>query len=197
VVTIAGRDYPTPLLVGGVAGVAVLVLGERLLGRGRDTGEPAAPATSTTPDLGSTDVGQFPAVGQQGDQSGYDWWDDGSDGSPSFPPAPGPAPAPGPIPRPAPAPAPAPAPTTTSVPAGAIAKVTFPAGTYKTAIVSGSTFLRYGADMRTVGFGTYSGRPVILRNVNGGSTTWFRSLGPGKPGIWFYRWDPHIRWVPL
>jgi hypothetical protein len=122
-VMIAGRNYPTPLVVGGVAGVVVLIAGQRLLGAGRDTGASSdvagGPASQlqagATPvnDL-SGDLGQFPATG-----SDYSWWDAGGDGgTPSFPVNQGPAPTQlpptptQPAPAPAPAPAPTPAPTT-------------------------------------------------------------------------------------
>lgn len=90
-VKIAGREYPTPLVVGGVVGVVVLVAGQRLLGGGTPeeaAGDPAQKvggAGAVVP-LDGTDVGQFPAPGVG---SSYDWWDDETGGVPAYPPASG------------------------------------------------------------------------------------------------------------
>lgn len=89
-------NAPTPLVIGGVAGVGILILGQRLRGGGTPAAVPAAAVPSDgggtgTSDLwGSSEVGQFPsfvpAVPDAGTSpgGGYGWWD------PSAPPAPPP-----------------------------------------------------------------------------------------------------------
>lgn len=116
---IGGREYPTPLVVGGVVGVGVLVLGQRLLNRGT----PAVPAADSQLAAGAAPVdglagnlGQFPA-GSGGvpafppSNGNYDWWDPGSvppGGVINPPPDPGPPPPIGPPGPPPPHPVPVP-----------------------------------------------------------------------------------------
>lgn len=211
---IAGRDYPTPLVVGGVAGVVALVVGQRLLGQSHPADAGAAAAV---PGVGQGgDVGQLPPPTDP-TAGGSDWWDAGGTGGAAFPPAPindpgspipptpvgppiGGPPTGGDVPPTHPPgvvpPPPAPAPRPTTYPAGTVARATFPAGTYRTARVSGSRFLGYGPSFTTGGLSAWAGRPVALAN-GANSTTWFKLLSGTKAGSWCYRWDPNIRWQPV
>lgn len=143
---VAGRNVPTPVVLGGGIGLAV-ILGSRFLGRGTPAPEASATSTGATPDPNIADVGQFPSAGgapafpsSSGDPNAdYTWWDPSAPPvspppvndpgyynppTPIAPPMPGfeplpPVgfPSPTPVPSPAPGPAPAPAPAPTAIPA--------------------------------------------------------------------------------
>jgi hypothetical protein len=86
-VKIGRYDVPTPLLVGGVAGVGILVLGQRLTGQAPSEpvatpgDQPVPSAAGGTADLwAASDVGQFPSFVPSGGApsvppDSYGWWD--------------------------------------------------------------------------------------------------------------------------
>lgn len=76
-----------------------------------------------------------------------------------------------------------------------LARVTFPAGTYRTARVKGSRFIGYGQPFTTGGFSAWSGPAVVLHNGSV-KTTWFRLRTGPKAGSWCYRFDTRLAWQP-
>lgn len=88
-VKVGKYNVPTPLLIGGVAGVGILVLGQRLTGQAGPSEPIPDPAAGTPPtsgggaagDLWGDEVGQFPSFPAAGGTppsagAGYEWWDD-------------------------------------------------------------------------------------------------------------------------
>ena len=181
-------DVPTPLVVGGVAGVGILVLGQRLTGQatppptapGADVATPGAGGGTGTSDLwGDAEVGQFPSfvpsVPSAGSSPGGDfgWWD--SEAPPAAPPLiNGTNPAPiadsplSPVAPPAPT-SPAVAPPTTG-PTSAYLYASVRAGTYKLYRINWGKAVLAGS-FTTGGFGAEVHTRVVTAVDGTGTTT--------------------------
>ena len=200
VVKIAGRDVPTPLLIGGVAGVGILVLGQRLTGEApaapaaaTDGGAGAVPSTSAgVGDLwGDSEVGQFPSFPAAGGGAsaapapgGYGWWDDEAP-----PPAAGPINAPSaptqppetPISPVAPPPPSSPVSTPPATSGTPYLYASVRAGSYTLYRINWGRAVDTGTKLTTGGFNA----PVHLRTVTGVS-------GSGTTTLMIIDEGPHV-----